>query len=583
MSNLAWREWDEAAFATAERDSKPVLLYLKASWCRFCRELETTIFNEPTFAGLLQENFVPVCVDKDRRPDIDQRYNLGGWPTLAVLTPDGDLVTGGSDLNEDEVRTLIERAAAWYHDNREQLEVQLETIVAHQEEVDEARRKRQGELTSAIVDHVAKSLLDSFDRRHGGFGSGQKFPHDEALDFAILHYAKTKNPSFQELVQKTLTAMSEGQLFDSISGSFFRFCGTRDWRQPETEILLETQAGLLRNYLEAYQLFDRAAYRKTALKIVSYLEHGLRDPETGGYFGSQDSDDEYYALDEVQRGDRKPPRLERTLYTNSIAMTISSLYKAGSVLADEQLHHRATEALSFLLETLYLPGRGMYHYWDGRRHMLGLLRDQIYMARALIHAVQYTGDNSYIPIAEDLISTIVKKQATGDGGFYDISKEDARRGLLRRRNTSLLENAVIAEVLLRLSCLTGRKDYRELAEGTLRAFASDFQLYGYFMAGYARAVELLFEVPVQIFVVGKKDDPVRQEMLRVAQSTYVSSRMILAIDPTTELELLDRHGFPGHAQARTYLCLEHACVAEIESAGAIAQALVEADARRRPA
>lgn len=579
MSGIEWFDWNNENIDRARDSGRPILLFLTASWCPFCREM-SAVFDEPEVAAQVARDYTPVRVDKDRRPDINHRYNMGGWPTLAFLTPDGEIITGGSSLGVDEVRSLVAKVARYYAEHREQIHVDLQRIVAEQEEVDRVRQTAQASLEPAIVDNVAGLILQAFDRKHGGFGTGQKFPHPEAIDFAILYYSKTHNPACQELVQKTLTAMQEGRLADAVEGGFFRYCGRRDWHQPHTEKLLETQAGLLRNYLEACQIFERPDFRRTARRILDYMTGHLFDAETGAFFGSQDADDVYYTLDAQERRDRKAPRIEPTCYTPSTAQAISSLLKASAVLEDEKLKSLALGALHFLLERCYSQGKGMYHYFDQNRHILGLLTDQIYMARALIHAIQHTGDNDYLPIIEDLIGTIVKKQAATHGGFYDISEDDATFGSLRRRNKSLLENALMAEVLIRASALTGRDDYFELAGHTLRSFAGDYQLYGYFTAGYARAVELFFHHPIKVVVVGQRDDPVRQEMLQAAQRTYVPSKIILAIDPESEGELLSRHGFPGDAGTVTYLCLRRACLAEVRDASSLPTALVDAEKRR---
>ncbi len=563
MTRIAWREWGDEAFDLAKQSDRPVLLFLFASWCRFCREMEQNVFEDAKIAVVVGERYVPVRVDKDKRPEINQRYNLGGWPTLAFLTPGGDLISGGSSLSVDEASALIEKVPDYFKNHREQIDVDIEKIVASQEKIDRERLSRKGEFSAAIVDKVATAILEAFDRKHGGFGEGQKFPHPEAIDFSIIYFAKTRDPAFQEIVMKTLTAMQEGRLHDDVAGGFFRYCAIRDWQQPHTEKLLESQAGLLRNYLEAYQMSERADFRKVARKILSYLETHLFDPQTGAWFGSQDADDAYYSLTERERLDRKEPRVEPTCYTPSVAMTASALLKAASVFRDDALKQRALGALNFLLERCYSAGRGMYHYFDGKRHILGLLVDQIYTARALLHAIQYTGDNVYLPVVEDLITTIIKKQSATHGGFYDIAEDDAKFGSLRRRQTSLLENGVMAEVLIRTYFMTRERNYMELAERTLKAFAADYQLYGYFTASYARAVELFFHPPVCVVLVGSRAQPAFQRLLTVAQEIFIPSKLILSIDPAEESDLLERHQFPKAAQPTCYLCLQHSCVAEV--------------------
>jgi uncharacterized protein YyaL (SSP411 family) len=156
----------------------------------------------------------------------------------------------------------------------------------------------------------------------------------------------------------------------------------------------------------------------------------------------------------------------------------------------------------------------MYHYYDGSRHILGLLTDQIYVARALVHAIQYTGETDYLPVLTTWLVSLVRKQSATHGGFYDISEEHVSFSLLRRRNKSILENALMAEVLIRAYYLSLDESRLTLARRTLEAFAQDYQLFGYLSASYARAVDLFFHKPIHVVIVGAPNDPMRAEIAR---------------------------------------------------------------------
>src|SRR5688500_4204667 len=93
---VRWLAWGADAFARASRERKPVLLSITAAWCRACDEMDRTTYADTAVAALIRDRFVPVRVDADRRPDINERYNLGGWPTTAFLTADAGLMTGGT-------------------------------------------------------------------------------------------------------------------------------------------------------------------------------------------------------------------------------------------------------------------------------------------------------------------------------------------------------------------------------------------------------------------------------------------------------------------------------------------------------
>ena len=111
---VQWEEWGADAFARAARDGRPVLLSISAAWCRACHEMDRTTYADPEVAALVAARFVPVRVDADRRPDINERYNLGGWPTTAFLTAAGDVITGGTFVPVDRMRGVLERVSTAY-------------------------------------------------------------------------------------------------------------------------------------------------------------------------------------------------------------------------------------------------------------------------------------------------------------------------------------------------------------------------------------------------------------------------------------------------------------------------------------
>src|SRR5579875_2804351 len=98
-----WHEWNEEAFAKAEREGKPVLLDIGAVWCHWCHVMDRESYDNANIAGLINEQFIAVKVDRDERPDVDTRYQAavaatsgqGGWPLTAFLTPQGKPLFGG--------------------------------------------------------------------------------------------------------------------------------------------------------------------------------------------------------------------------------------------------------------------------------------------------------------------------------------------------------------------------------------------------------------------------------------------------------------------------------------------------------
>jgi uncharacterized protein YyaL (SSP411 family) len=91
-----WYPWGEEAFARAQALDLPVFLSVGYSTCHWCHVMEEESFEDEEIARLLNARCVPIKVDREERPDVDDLYmtavqmmtGRGGWPMTVVLTPD---------------------------------------------------------------------------------------------------------------------------------------------------------------------------------------------------------------------------------------------------------------------------------------------------------------------------------------------------------------------------------------------------------------------------------------------------------------------------------------------------------------
>jgi len=582
MSSIEWQDWNDETFDRALKEDKPVLLTIFASWCRWCRTMDQESFSNSEVIALVNKHYIPIRVDKDRRPDVNSRYNMGGWPSVSFLTPEGNVITGGTFFETQKLSILLEKIAQSYINDKNRIEETIRNMIEKESASQGNQLPDERPLSLDIIKNVSRSIYSEFDEKYGGFGTGQKFPHSEALSFTILQHFKTNDIKLYGVTTKTLNGMAESKLFDSVGGGFFRFCATRDWRSPHTEKLLETNVRLLDNYLDAYVVMNRSTYREIAQQTVSYICTHLWDGTNHAFWGSQDADDDYYQMETVDRRDRKPPQVDRTIYTNLNALAASVFFKAGAILDDPLLQQMATSALDFVLEKMYSRNKGVYHYFDTSRHIMGILNDQIFLCHALMRAVEYMGDNKYLDVIHDLIETIIQKQASEEGGFYDITRQRSAHGSLTRQNKSIMENAVMASVLIKYYYLTFDERYLELAEKTLQAFARDYHLYGYFTAGYAEVVDLFFYKPLYVIILGNKEDKVTARLRKAATEIYLPSRIVQTIDPETEPELVERMKFPIGKEPKAYVCLEQSCHAAVDDPDELKNVMTVIDSNRAP-
>lgn len=298
-----WQEWGAAAFALAEETGKPVLLDVGAVWCHWCHVMDRESYEDPTLAATINQHFVAIKVDRDERPDVDARYQAavhaiagqGGWPLTAILTPDGRPFFAGTYFPREDrygrpgfERVLLTLAQAWQTRRNEVLESAASVIAAI--EHGETFSARGEGLSLAIIDKLVQSAVTQFDPRNGGFGSQPKFPHPSVLDLLIDVAARTGNEAAKEAATVTLRKMARGGVYDQLAGGFHRYSVDERWVVPHFEKMLYDNAGLLANYVHAFQTFVEPEFAAVAEDIIRWMNEWLSDQERGGFYASQDAD-----------------------------------------------------------------------------------------------------------------------------------------------------------------------------------------------------------------------------------------------------------------------------------------------------
>lgn len=556
---ITWYEWHEESFELAETLDLPVMLYITAPWCEPCHLMEKTTLADPDVVATLNDDFIPILVDADKRPDVDSRYNRGGWPTTAFLNAEGEVLESHNFLVTEQIMIVLQRVKARFAGEETapaptigvRPGVQLADVGDQPEAV--------GALAAEIVKDVAHIVVDAFDAEHGGFGGAPKFHHADVLEFALALAHRTGDEALSRQVHKSLEVMAHSDLYDAGEGGFFRYATNADWSAPHHEKMAGDQAQLLTLYLRAYKATGQPAYFDIARGILGYIDKTLWDRTRGYFYSSQEADAGYYALDAKGRQEQQAPYVDKTAYTERNAAVASAYMLASAVLDDPRYADLAIRALEFVWSKSYQEGLGLHHYFDTQPHLPGLLADQVVMASAWLDGYEHFGREVYLQRAETLMRFARNALRDGDGRYFDTVAAPEAVGRLRRRQKPFCENVLAAEVNLRLYRFTGREEYRQLAQETLEALLAYVPEMGYQAASYALAVDRFLRRPLLITVVGENEDPHRAELLRAARRAYASNRNVQAVDPHWEAARLARLGYPAEPAPAAYVCLGTLC------------------------
>ncbi len=499
---INWQSWTEPAFERARREDKPILLSISAVWCHWCHVMDETSYSDSTVISAINDRYIPVRVDNDRRPDVNARYNQGGWPTTAFLTPDGTLLAGATYLPPEQMSAALEQIVEFYRSNRERI-AERAAEVSQRLHVKNAP-SQPGDLSDAIVERVTGALEAIYDDEYGGFGSSQKFPMTDALEFLLQEHRITGNSRQFEMVAKSMIAMSTGGMYDHAEGGFFRYSTTRDWSVPHFEKMTEDHAALLRILASLARTTRNERFRSTLVSALMYVRTVLRDSSTQLFAGSQDADEQYYELPLEERRKLRAPYVDRTSYSNWTAAMAGTFVSAGDVLEDDRIVAEGLATLDALHERMRDDEGLLYHFIEpgGAPQVRGLLTDQAAYFRALLDAHEYTGERRFLERAQGLAAVIEQRFGAPDGGFYDHASVEEPLGNLSLRDRPLADNSLLAECLMRLSILEGEPRYREIAANTLSLYVPTYESSGVFAASYARSVRRFLSPETSVVLLG---------------------------------------------------------------------------------
>ena len=562
--DIPWRPWSEVAFAEAQARNRPILLCITTAWSQWSHPMDERAYSDDTVQYLIKTDFVPVRVDATARPDIDRRYNRGGWPTTAFLTPEGELMAGATYIPVQEMRDFLVELAAEYRKNRDTIREKLGALEEKRREAEAAEKATDGVLTPAIPAETMAFITSAFDRVNGGIGDAPKFTHTEALHFALEWCQHTLDYDLAALVKHSLDIMALSNLFDREDGMFFRFANDAQWENPERECTLEENAALVSLYMEAAHVFRENSFTQTGARVLQFMLQKLRDAASGAFYGGFFAPQEYYQLPADQRDDFGETCIDPVIHAKENALAAQALLDAYRTTENPRYRDHATAVLDFLWRHMWDEERGIARNWDGARDPVeardpvgaaydwGWLPDQTAAARAFVQAYETTGVRMYLDRAQVVADHILRlHHDPATGGFWDSAPALTATplGLLAQRQEVLADTAAAAELLIRLWRLTNNERYRTIAQNALANYAVSFRHFAHFGALYGQAVDRLLRPPTHIAVVGPHDSPAAQALFRQALRIHTPAQITQWLDPERDADLLAACGIAAEDPA----------------------------------
>lgn len=292
-----WYPWSKEALAAAKEQKKLIFLSVGYTTCHWCHVMEHECFEDPEVAKLLNESFIPIKVDREERPDIDQLYmeyakgtnrGKGGWPLNAVMTPDqSPFFARGAHIPKATLLKMLESMVRAWKQSPENLADFARKNAETLGDIDAPGK----ELPADILSTTYQQIAQSYDAANPGFQKRPKFPAAREILFLLRYAKRTGDPKALEMAEKTLLAMRHGGIFDQVGYGFHRYTIDESWLTPHFEKMLYDQALLTMAYVEGYQATGRAEFAQTARDVLTYVLRDMTSPE-GAFYSAEDADSE---------------------------------------------------------------------------------------------------------------------------------------------------------------------------------------------------------------------------------------------------------------------------------------------------
>jgi uncharacterized protein len=490
-----------------------------------------------------------------------------------------------------------------------------------------------------LVDRAALRLVQEVDTAEGGIGTAPKFPQAPVFTLLWRGAKRLKHAAMRQAVLVTLDRIAQGGIYDHLGGGFARYSVDAHWLVPHFEKMLYDNALLIELLTAAWQATGSTLYAARVAETIGWAMREMLLPEGGFASSldadSEHEEGKFYvwSADEIDRllGPRAPrfkdiydvtpggnwegktilnrlhrmelgddaeeaalaadravlfdaraprvrPGCDDKVLADWNGLMIAALAAAGAAFERPDWIAAAERAFGFIGGALGDGGGRLAHAWRaGKRAHRAVLDDYANLSRAALALYEATGKAAYLDAARGWVEICERHYWDAAGGYF-FTADDAEALLVRTKQAydspNPSGNGTLAEVLARLYHLTGEDRYRARAEAVLAAFAGEAQRNAFGLATLLNAAELLARA-LQIVVIGAREDPGTQAMLRAIRRAPLPTKVLSLLAPGAALPASHPAAGKGAvgASATVYLCEGTTCSLPIADAATLEAAL----------
>src|SRR5262245_14455080 len=520
---------------------------------------------------------------------------------------------------------MMEAIAEAYRTRRQEI---LENAKGFREHLSrQTFRKSNEAIDASLLDIACRAMSSRFDPREGGFGGAPKFPPSMSIDFLLRYHHRTGDEHALHMATLTLDKMAHGGMYDQVGGGFHRYSTDDHWLVPHFEKMLYDNALLARAYVDAYRATGDQLYKRIAEETLDFVAREMRD-SNGAFYSTQDADSEgvegrfyVWSNDEFRhvvgedadtladyfdvtahgnweetnilhvtrppdqqtqekveaaqkklyaaREKRVKPGRDEKVLTDWNGLMLRAFAEAAAHLGRHDYRIIAEANANFILNTLWDGSRLLHTYKDGRARFNGYLDDYANLADGLFALYESTFDFKWLDAAVRISDRMIEQFWDNDSGFYFTGRD--HESLLTRTkdffdNATPSGNSVAADVLLKLSAVLDRQDYREKAESIFLTAAGLLKQYASGFGRMLAAFDFYIGPSKEVALIGSADS-----FLSTLRKRY-TPRLVVAAGSDDRVALL-RNRPIVNGQPTAYVCENFTCNQPVTDVAAFEKAL----------
>lgn len=237
------------------------------------------------------------------------------------------------------------------------------------------------------------------------------------------------------------------------------------------------------------------------------------------------------------RKERVHPLLDDKILTDWNGLMIAALTKAGRAFQNEEYNGLASSCREFIKSTLFTNGHLQHRWRNGEAGINAFADDYSFLIWGLIELYESTFNADYLKQAVKLNEQFINRFWDDEQKGFFSSGQDGEQLLGRKKEfydgALPSANSVAMLNLLRLGRMTGRVEWEQMADEMNRLFSPQAKAaptgFGFAMLSIDFAAEAK-----EIVIVGTKEDPNTQKMLRFLHQDFQPNAVVLLKEPDDE-------------------------------------------------